>query len=87
MFIGGSRSNPAPTRDTPTYGRGTLVYPKPKNPDDERFLVSDTESSQPSVALKVKLIGLEEYKEKLNQLEKLVEELNGMEISIELTKE
>ena len=39
---------------------------------------------QPSVTLKV---GLEEYKEKLNQLEKLVEELNGVEISIELTKE
>ena len=39
---------------------------------------------QPSVTLKV---GLEEYKEKLNQLEKLVEELNGMEISVEVTKE
>lgn len=39
---------------------------------------------QPSVILKV---GLQEYKEKLNQLEKLVEELNSMEISIEVTKE
>ena len=87
MFIGGSRSDSEPTRGTPTYGRGTLVYPKPKNPNDERFQVSDTESSQPSVTLKVKLIGLEEYKEKLNQLEELVEELNRMEISIELTKE
>lgn len=39
---------------------------------------------QPSVILKV---GLKEYKEKLNQLEKLVKEINRMEISIELTKE
>ena len=87
MFIGGSRSNSAPTRNTPSYGRGTLMHPKPKNPDDERFRVSDTESSQPSVTLKVKFVGLEEYQEKLNQLEKLVAELNSMEISIEVTKE
>lgn len=38
---------------------------------------------QPSVTLKV---GLEEYKEKLNQLEKLVAELNSVEISIEVSK-
>ena len=39
---------------------------------------------QPSVTLKV---GLEEYTSKLKQLERLVEEINRMEISIELTKE
>lgn len=80
----GSISNPAPARDTPTYGRGTLVYPKPKNLDYGRFRVSDTESGQPSVKLKV---DLKQYISKLKQLEELVEEINRMEISIEMTKE
>lgn len=83
MFIGGSRSNSAPTRNTPSYGRGTLMHPKPKNPDDERFRVSDTESSQPSVTLKVKFVGLEEYQERLKKLVELVEEINNMNIDIQ----
>lgn len=68
----GTRSYPAPTRNPYSYGL-------------ESGHVSKREEANLSVTLEV--VGLEEYKEKLNQLEKLVEELNGMEISIEVTKE
>lgn len=71
MYIGGSRSCPAPTRNAYSYGL-------------ERGHAPKREEANLSVALEI--VGLEEYKEKLNQLEKLVAELNSMEISIEVTK-
>ena len=74
MFRGKARRNPASTRNAYSYGLESGHVPKQ--------LEAET-----SVTLKVNLVGLEEYKEKLNQLEKLVEELNSMEISIEVTKE
>lgn len=70
MFRGKARRNPASTRNAYSYGLESGHVPKQLE-------------AKTSVKLKVKVVGIEEYQEKLKQLVELVEEINNMAIDIQ----